>query len=87
MRHGRSQLAYRLIVFVMTIVGGTLFYVALRPAFSDVHSALTAEADTAAATTGASWLSQIWTWVPVILVIIAMIALLRAAVVERRRSI
>lgn len=87
MRHGRSGLAYRLIVFVMMIVGGTLFWVALNPAFEDVHSALLVEADTTAATTGAGWLAQIWTWAPILVVFIAMIALLRAAVVERRRSI
>lgn len=87
MREGHSQLAYKLIVFVMTIVGGTLIWVALDPAFGDVHTALLGEADTAAATTGAGWMLDIWTWVPILVVFIALIALLRAAVVERRRSI
>lgn len=78
-------LAYRIILYAGTGIGGILFWIALRPAFSDMMDIHSRQTDTQAASTGAEYITLAMDWAPLIIIFLMGVLILAAAVVESRR--
>lgn len=77
-------LAYAILLVGATVIAGSLFYIAMEPAFSDIMTQHAANTDTQQAETGAKWIKQAWTWAPLAVMALVSVLIIARAVVESR---
>lgn len=75
--------SYRLVIFLVAILVGSLFYAILGDAVSVIEPEVASAVDTTESEQGYTWISQLWAITPVFILIAAGAYLLKQGVVVR----
>jgi hypothetical protein len=76
--------AFRWLVFVLGVIVIATFGAILNEIVLPTISMTQSLSSTQASATGATWLSQAWTWMPLIVMLLLMFGLVYGIVVRRR---
>jgi hypothetical protein len=82
---GRSQLAYKLLLFAGTLIVGAMLIAVLNPAFDAVMGSYQNQTSTQAASTGGQWIQAAWDATPFLVAGLGVVMLIAAAAFEGQR--
>ena len=75
----RLAIAYQIFTFMLVLFAGALAYIFANPVVSDVANLATQDYSNAFNPVVKQWVSQIWTWLPLVVLIGAMVWLYMVA--------
>ncbi len=85
-RHGRTGLAYAIVVFILTIIIGSAMIAIFNQPVNGFLDAANANSETAAAAEGQGYVRAAWTWFPLFGLIMAAVLVISSAVFQSNRG-